>query len=87
MVAGAVATAAVGLGAGLLGGAALTNAVPATCSRSAPTAAPAPGPRPRVPVAAAAITAAATLAVATLATATLQARRAFRGDAVGRLRG
>ncbi len=86
MVAGAVATAAAGLGAGLLGGAALTKAFPRLLALGADGRDPLPDLVPAFP-AATAVTAAATLTVATLAIATILARRAFKGDAVGRLHG
>ena len=86
MVAGAVATAAVGLLAGLLGGAALTGLFTDLLALGADGRRPLPDLLPAFPwpLAAAAIAAAA--AAAALA-ATVQARRAFRGDSIGRLRG
>jgi hypothetical protein len=85
-VAGAVATAAVGLTAGVLGGAALTSQFPRLLALGADGRDPLPDLVPAFPTATA-ITAAATLTVATLAVTTILSRRAFRGDAVGRLRG
>ncbi|WP_169542035.1 FtsX-like permease family protein [Solirubrobacter soli] len=86
MVAGAVATAAVGLSAGLLGGAALTTLFPRLLALGADGRDPLPALVPAFPWAEA-VTAAATLTVATLVVASALARRAFKGDAVGRLRG
>ena len=86
MVAGATATALVGLLAGLLGGAALTGLFTDLVALGADGRRPLPELLPAFPwpLAVAAIAAAAAAAVLA---ASLQARRAFRGDAVGRLRG
>jgi ABC-type lipoprotein release transport system permease subunit len=86
MVAGAVVTAVAGLVAGLLGGAALTNHFPGLLAVGADGRRPLPDLLPAFPWASA-ITAIATTTVLALAMATIQARRAFRGTAVGRLRG
>ena len=86
MVAGAAATAAVGLLAGVLGGAALTNLFPDLLALGADGRRPLPELVPDFPWPAAA-TAALAAALATTAAAAFQARRAFRGDAIGRLRG
>ena len=86
MVAGAVATATAGLLAGILGGAALTNLFPDLLALGADGRRPLPELVPAFPWPAAA-TAALAAALATTAAAAFQARRAFRGDAIGRLRG
>jgi hypothetical protein len=86
MVAGAAAIAATGLAAGLLGGAALTRGFTGLVALGADGRRPALDLLPAFPwPLAAAATAAVALTAA--AAATVQARRAFRGDALGRLRG
>lgn len=86
MVAGAAATALVGLLAGLLGGAALTGRFTDVVALGADGRRPLPELLPTFPWALAA-TAVAAAALAAILAAGGQARRAFRGDAVGRLRG
>lgn len=86
MVAGAAATALVGLLAGLLGGAALTGRFTDLVALGADGRRPLPELLPTFPWALAVLVVAAAAAAAILA-AGGQARRAFRGDAVGRLRG
>ena len=85
MVAVAAATAAAGLVAGVLGGAALTNLFRDLLALGADGRRPLPELVPDFPWPAAA-TAALAAALAIIAAASIQARRAFRGDAVGRLR-
>ena len=86
MVASGAATAAVGLAAGVLGGAALTRVFPRLLALGADGRSPLPALLPDFPWPT--VTAAAAVAaLAAAAAAGLQARRAFRGDAVGRLRG
>ncbi|MDA0183215.1 hypothetical protein OJ997_23090, partial [Solirubrobacter phytolaccae] len=86
MVAGAAATALVGLVAGLCGGALLTGRFTGLVALGADGRSPLPELLPAFPwvVAVGAVVAAGVVAVVG---AGGQARRAFRGDAVGRLRG
>jgi hypothetical protein len=86
MVAVAAATAAVGLAAGVLGGALLTNRFPDLLALGADGRRPLPDLLPEFPWTTAAA-AALIAAVATTLAASIQARRAFRGDVLGRLRG
>ena len=81
-----LATAAVGLAAGVLGGAVLTNLFPDLLALGADGRRPLPELVPEFPWPAA-LTAALLAALATTAAAAIQARRAFRGDTLGRLRG
>jgi hypothetical protein len=85
MVAGAAATALAGLAAGVLGGAALTALFPGLVALGADGRSPLPKLLPAFPWPLAA-TAATAAAVAAVIAASAQARRAFRGDSVGRLR-
>jgi hypothetical protein len=86
MVAVALASAAAGLAAGVLGGAALTSRFPALLALGADGRTPLPELLPEFPWPAA-LAAAVAAAVAITLAAAVQARRAFRGDALGRLRG
>ena len=72
--------------AGVLGGAVLTNLFPDLLALGADGRRPLPELVPEFPWPAAA-TAALAAALATTAAAAIQARRAFRGDTLGRLRG
>jgi hypothetical protein len=85
MVAVALATAAAGLAAGVLGGAVLTNRFPDLLALGADGRRPLPELVPGFPWTTA-TTAALLAALATTAAAAIQARRAFRGDTLGRLR-
>lgn len=86
MIAAAVATAVAGLVAGVLGGAALTGLFPDLLALGADGRRPLPELLPEFPWPAA-LAAAVAAALAGTAAAAIQARRAFRGDTVGRLRG
>ncbi|RKQ93486.1 FtsX-like permease family protein [Solirubrobacter pauli] len=86
MVAGAAATALVGLLAGVVGGAALTGRFTDLVALGADGRRPLPELLPTFPWTLAGLAVAAA-AVAAIVAAGGQARRAFRGDAVGRLRG
>lgn len=86
MVAGACAVATVGLVAGLLGGAALTRVFTGLVALGADGRRPLPELLPAFPWGLA-VTAVCVAAVVAVGGAGGQAARAFRGDAVGRLRG
>jgi ABC-type antimicrobial peptide transport system permease subunit len=86
MVATATVTVVAGMCAGLLGGAALASAFTGLVALGADGRTPLPQLLPAFPWLLAITLAAAAAAIATLAAAA-QARAAFRGTAVGRLRG
>jgi ABC-type lipoprotein release transport system permease subunit len=86
MVATATITAIAGLLAGVCGGAALASAFTGLVALGADGRSPLPDLIPAFPWPLALALALAAAAIATAA-ATAQARRAFRGDALGRLRG